>query len=51
LLDPDDLTAVTSTFNVSEEQMRRDHLIGHLLAAIQAVDAGDLVFFGALGWD
>lgn len=52
MLDPDDLAEVSSTFAVAEQQVRRDHLIGHALAALQSVDLSTLVFFGgtALSW-
>jgi predicted nucleotidyltransferase component of viral defense system len=45
LLSPEDLTAVAASYGVAEEQVRRDHLIGHTLAAIAAASA-DVVFFG-----
>jgi len=38
---------VASRFGVAMEQVRRDHLISHVLAAISAgVSTDDLVFFG-----
>jgi predicted nucleotidyltransferase component of viral defense system len=45
VLDPEELVAVATAYGVSEEQVRRDHLIGHVLAAIAANNA-DVVFFG-----
>jgi predicted nucleotidyltransferase component of viral defense system len=46
VLDRDELHDVASTFGVDEQQVLRDHLISHLLAAISAEAADDLVFFG-----
>ncbi len=46
MLDPAQATAVAAKFGVAAEQVRRDHLLSHLLAAL-AVGAGDrIVFFG-----
>lgn len=46
MLDPIEAAAVAARFGVADEQVRRDHLISHLLAVI-ARDLGDrLVFFG-----
>ncbi len=52
MLDPRDLAEVATTFGVAEQQVRRDHLIGHVLAALATVDEPSLVFFGgtALTW-
>jgi hypothetical protein len=52
MLDPLDLAGVSSTFAVAEQQVRRDHLIGHTLAALERLDLPTLVFFGgtALTW-
>ena len=52
MLDPRDLAEVATTFGVAEPQVRRDHLIGHVLAALTTVDEPSLVFFGgtALTW-
>jgi predicted nucleotidyltransferase component of viral defense system len=52
MLDPQDLAKVASTFAVAEEQVRRDHLIGHALAALESLNLPKLVFFGgtALTW-
>jgi Nucleotidyl transferase AbiEii toxin, Type IV TA system len=52
MLDPRDLRATAATFGVAEAQVRRDHLIGHTLAALADLDIPDLVFLGgtALSW-
>jgi hypothetical protein len=52
MLDPRDLRATAATFGVAESQVRRDHLIGHTLAALADLDIPDLVFIGgtALSW-
>lgn len=52
MLDPADLATVTATFGVAEDQVRRDHLIGHVLAALSTLAEDSLVFFGgtALTW-
>lgn len=52
MLDPRDLTATATRFGVSEEQVRRDHLIAHVLAALAELQLPDLVFLGgtALSW-
>jgi len=43
----DEWAAVAERFGVDMEQVRRDHLISHLLGAIAAgVPADDVVFFG-----
>jgi len=42
-----DMERVASTFGVGMEQVRRDHLISHVLAAIVSdISTDDLVFFG-----
>jgi hypothetical protein len=46
VLDPDQLQSVAETFGVDESQVLRDHLISHLLAAISAEAAAQVVFFG-----
>lgn len=46
MLDPDQLQGVAQTFGVDESQVLRDHLISHLLAAISAEAAEQIVFFG-----
>lgn len=45
MLDPRELRAVAERFGVTEDQVRRDHLISHVLAALPAL-APDVVFFG-----
>lgn len=42
----EDLRRETERFGVAEDQVRRDHLISHMLAAISKACADDLVFFG-----
>lgn len=43
----DDLDAVAAKFNVGEEQVKRDHLISHILGALTTMNgADDLIFFG-----
>ena len=43
---PDEAVAIAELFGVAAEQVRRDHLLSHLLSAL-AVGAGDqVVFFG-----
>lgn len=43
----DEWEAVADEFGVDIEQVRRDHLVSHVLAAIsEGVDTDDLVFFG-----
>lgn len=44
VLDPNELREIAEQFGVADEQVRRDHLISHVLAAIEGV-AG-VVFFG-----
>jgi hypothetical protein len=46
MLDPDQLQDVAETFGVDESQVRRDHLISHLLAGICGEAAEQIVFFG-----
>lgn len=46
VLDPDERTAVEATFGVDSEQVARDHVISHVLAAISSVNTNDVVFFG-----
>jgi predicted nucleotidyltransferase component of viral defense system len=46
MLDPDELLDVANAFGVDERQVLRDHLISHLLAAISAEAADELVFIG-----
>lgn len=44
VLDPGELRAVAEKFGVADEQVRRDHLISHVLAAIENVEG--VVFYG-----
>lgn len=46
MLDPREAAAVAEQFGVARSQVRRDHLISHLLAAISQHLADDLLFFG-----
>lgn len=46
MLEPTELQDVTAAFGVYEDQVLRDHLISHLLAAISAEAAHEVVFFG-----
>ncbi len=46
MLHADDADEVRRRFGVAEDQIRRDHLVAHVLAALQECDEGDLVFFG-----
>jgi predicted nucleotidyltransferase component of viral defense system len=46
VLDPDDAAVVAEQFGVATEQVRRDHLITYLLAALAADAAESIVFFG-----
>lgn len=41
-----DLTREAERFGVSDEQVRRDHVISHILAAISEHCAADVIFFG-----
>jgi predicted nucleotidyltransferase component of viral defense system len=45
MLDPRELAHVSGWFGVAEDQVRRDHLISHVLHAIAQLDA-PVVFFG-----
>jgi len=45
VLDPGDLRSVADHFGVPESQVRRDHLVSHVLAALPAL-VPDVVFFG-----
>jgi hypothetical protein len=45
VLDPAELRAVAERFGVGEAQVRRDHLVSHVLAALPALAPG-VVFFG-----
>jgi predicted nucleotidyltransferase component of viral defense system len=46
MLDPAEETAVADKFGVARPQVRRDHLISHLLAALSARAVDQVVFFG-----
>jgi predicted nucleotidyltransferase component of viral defense system len=41
-----DLAREAERFGVSDEQVRRDHAISHVLAAISERRADDVIFFG-----
>lgn len=45
MIDPDDLARICAEYGVAEEQVRRDHLISHVLHALAAIDV-PVVFFG-----
>jgi len=45
-LQPDDLAEVMATFGVAEAQVRRDHAISHILAALSRHHGEELIFFG-----
>lgn len=46
MLDPRELQEIAARFGVDESQVRRDHLISHLLAALSAELADSVIFFG-----
>lgn len=46
MLDPDEQQAVSDQFGVTADQVRRDHLISHLLAALSRHAADQVLFFG-----
>lgn len=46
MLDPDEEIAIAEHFGVSPKQVRRDHLISHLLGALSTHAADRIVFFG-----
>lgn len=46
VLDDDEREKVEDTFGVDSEQVTRDHVISHALAAISSVGTDDIVFFG-----
>lgn len=46
MLHPDEESAVAEQFGVARGQVRRDHLISHLLAAISIHAADQVIFFG-----
>ena len=45
-LQPEDLAQVMATFGVAEAQVRRDHAILHILAALSRHRREELIFFG-----
>jgi len=45
-LQADDLANVMTRFGVAEQQVRRDHVISHILAALSRHHRTDLIFFG-----
>jgi Nucleotidyl transferase AbiEii toxin, Type IV TA system len=45
-LQPDDLAQVMAAFGVAEAQVRRDHAISHILAALSRHRRDELIFFG-----
>ncbi len=46
MLDPVEEVAVAEQFGVAAAQVRRDHLISHLLVALSRSLADEVVFFG-----
>lgn len=46
MLPPDEENAIAERFGVARGQVRRDHLISHLLAAISIHAADEVIFFG-----
>lgn len=46
MLDPDEQQAVAAQFGATAEQVRRDHLISHILAALSQHTADQVLFFG-----
>lgn len=46
MLDPDEERSVASAFGVAASQVRRDHLISHVLAVLSERFADRLLFFG-----
>ena len=45
-LQPDDLARTMARFGVAEQQVRRDHVISHILAALSDDHRDELIFFG-----
>ena len=46
-----ELARWAAAFGVADEQIRRDHLISHVLGALSAMDGPGLVFYGGTaGW-
>ena len=46
VLSDDDLRTIRSRFGVDDDQVRRDHVISHALAALASLDTDSIVFFG-----
>lgn len=46
VLSDEDLATMQDRFGVGEQQVRRDHIISHVLAALTTIDSDSLVFFG-----
>lgn len=46
MLDPAEAAAVAAAFGVADAQVRRDHLLSHLLAALSSAAPDAVVFFG-----
>lgn len=46
MLDPDELSRVAADFGADDDQVRRDHLISHILHALATHAADHLMFFG-----
>ncbi|MBQ0928810.1 nucleotidyl transferase AbiEii/AbiGii toxin family protein [Saccharopolyspora endophytica] len=46
MLDPDEEHAVAAQFGVARDQVRRDHLISHILAVLSHHFADEVLFFG-----
>lgn len=46
MLRPQDLATMAVRFGVVDGQVRRDHLLSHLLGAVAAVAGDDVLFFG-----
>lgn len=46
MLSPEEEIAVAEKFGVARPQVRRDHLISHLLAALSSYAADEVIFFG-----
>jgi predicted nucleotidyltransferase component of viral defense system len=46
MLDPTEAAAVAEQFGVADEQVRRDHLLSHLLAVLASHATDRVVFFG-----
>lgn len=46
MLDPDELAKIAGEFGADDDQVRRDHLISHVLHALAALAADQMMFFG-----